>query len=60
MTQELLESRLKIVESMINRCTDPKDLPYLNRTYQLLLDKLVAIDLQQANPDTIKPTDSPK
>jgi len=47
MTKEQLETRLDYIESLIAKERDPKNLPYLNDTFQKLLDRLVEIDLTE-------------
>jgi hypothetical protein len=44
MTKEQLETRLDFIEDLIERA-NPKSLPYLNRIYQKLMDRLVALDM---------------
>lgn len=44
-----LEQRLAWVESLIHNCRDEKDLPYLNITFQKLLDEQVRRDLEKEN-----------
>lgn len=41
-----IERRLDWLETMITRA-DVKDLPYLNRTFQMLFDELVNRDLEK-------------
>jgi hypothetical protein len=47
--EKQLEVRLAVLEKMIQNA-DAKDLPYLNATYQKLLDRLVALDLSKHDP----------
>jgi hypothetical protein len=46
LTDAQIESRLDMLESMIRRA-DRKDLPYLNATFQRLLDEQVRRDLEK-------------
>lgn len=47
LTEHQLEVRLQIVEEKIYNCRDSKSLPFLNKLYQEILDKLVAIDMEK-------------
>lgn len=44
----MLEQRLNMVERMILEEQDPKNWPYLNHTFQKLLDEQVRRDLKKA------------
>lgn len=52
MTIEQLESRLSIMEDVINRERDTKSLPHHNQTYQMIFDELVRRDMEKEN-DTL-------
>jgi hypothetical protein len=47
LSKEQLETRLDWIEGLITKERDEKNLPYLNATYQKLMDKLVQIDLAE-------------
>ena len=47
MTLEEIEQRLDTLENMIAAERDTQRLAALNRCFQLLLDKLVALDLEE-------------
>lgn len=44
MTDEQIETRLSFIERQMATAS-PKDLPYLNATYQKLMDRLVSLDM---------------
>lgn len=46
MTIEQLETRLSWVESLISEERDPKNLPFHNHTYQMIMDELVKRDME--------------
>lgn len=55
LTDAQIDQRLTLAEALVLTCDDPKSLPFLNRTFQLLLDEQVRRDLiHQPNVSSIE------